>query len=64
MYGSCPKVHLCLRFDEMILSISYKFYIKDILNAYRVFVKSFNSVLLFICLYAMKDKKGFVQDLL
>ena len=44
----------------MRLSISYEFYIKDILKTYRRFVKSFNFALLFICLYAMNDTEGVI----
>ena len=58
MCGPCPKVFLCLRFDEMRHNISYEFYLKDTLKTYRMFVKSINSALLFICLYAMKMRKG------
>ena len=64
MYGLCPKVFLCLRFDEMRLSISLEFYMKDILKTYKMFMKNFDSALLFICLYAMNNTEGFVQDLL
>ena len=47
----------------MRLSISSKFYMKEVLETYRMFMKSFNSALLLICLYAMNDTKGFLQDL-
>ena len=57
------QVLLCLRFDEMRLSISYEFYMKDILKTYRMFMKSFNSTLFFICSYVMNDTEGLVQDL-
>ena len=57
------QVFLCLRFDDMRLSISYGFYIKNILKEYSNFVKSFNYALLSIYVYAMNDTKGFVQDL-
>ena len=57
------QVFLCLIFDEIRLSISYEFYMKDIYKDLQNVVKSFNSVLLFICLYATKDTEGLVQDL-
>ena len=63
MYGPCPKVLLCLWYDEMRFSISYEFYLKEFLNTYIMFTKSINFVQHFICLYAMNDTKGFVQDL-
>ena len=47
----------------MRLSISYGFDMKDIFKDYLNVVKSSNSALLYICTYAMKDIKGFVQDL-
>ena len=57
VYGRCAKVLLCLRIDEMRLCISYKFYTNDILKKYRMFVKCFNSALLFIRLYMMNVRK-------
>ena len=63
MYGTCPKVLLCLRIDEMRLSISYEFYMEEILKTMQIFVKSFDSALLFICMYAMNNTNGLVQHL-
>ena len=63
LYWTCHRVFFCLRFDEMRLSVSYEFYMKDILRTYRIFVKSFKSALLFICVYAMNDTEGIVQEL-
>ena len=47
----------------MRLSISYGFYMLEIFKDYPNVVKSFNSALLFIYVYAMSDTKGLVQDL-
>ena len=57
------QVLLSQGFDKMRLSISYGFYMNDFLKDYLNVVKSFNSALLFICIYAMNDMKGLVEDL-
>ena len=48
-------------FDDMRLNISYVFYMKDIFKDYSNVLKSINTALLFINVYAINDMKGLVK---